>query len=325
VTQARTADEFGQILSTLEFLRQHAAERIALEQERVRSVEDRDARRERIEALIGAFRAGTAKALSENAAAVESMQRATRELTAAASDSQTGGSRAAAASREVSTNVTDIATAARQFADSIASMAQSAEQAKAAVDQASRRAAEATAMIGGLSQTADAIGDVVAFIDGIAQQTNLLALNATIEAARAGAAGRGFAVVANEVKSLAGQTAEATSTIAGRIEEVRAHMRGAVDAVGMVTRMSEEVTAHSATIAAAVSEQSQVTGSILQNIQDAANWTEGLTDIVDELAAVIARTKAAAEQVDAASASSATATERFNQLVDDFLYKVRAA
>jgi ABC-type transporter Mla subunit MlaD len=74
-----------------------------------------------------------------------------------------------------------------------------------------------------------------------------------------------------------------------------------------------------------VTEQSHVTASISQNIRDAANWTAGLTGVIDELTAIIARTRSAVDQVNAASASSAGATDRFNQLIDDFLDRVRAA
>ncbi len=61
-----------------------------------------------------------------------------------------------------------------------------------------------------------ALGEVSSMsrnIQKIARQTNLLALNATIEAARAGDAGKGFAVVATEVKTLARQTADVTTGI----------------------------------------------------------------------------------------------------------------
>ena len=253
--QSRTADEFGQVLSTLEFLRRHAAGRVTLEQERQRSIAERDVRRETLETTIAEFQAGVLAAFNANAAAIASMLGATQALTSAARDTQAGGTNATLASREVSSNVAEIAAATHQLSDAIGSMSHSAEQAETNIKEASRRATLATTTINNLSGTAQTIGDVASFIDSIARQTNLLALNATIEAARAGAAGRGFAVVASEVKSLAAQTAEATKSITERIEEVQRRTGEAVEAIGTIARANGEATQHAATIAAAVTDK----------------------------------------------------------------------
>ncbi|GAA2383734.1 methyl-accepting chemotaxis protein [Dactylosporangium salmoneum] len=105
------------------------------------------------------------------------------------------------------------------------------------------RASEAERVVTALGDSLRQVDGTTQLIAGIAAQTRLLALNATIEAARAGEAGRGFTVVANEVKDLAGTTAESTERIAATIAELErtaAQMAGTIrDMVAGVAGIGE--------------------------------------------------------------------------------------
>ncbi|WP_152224424.1 methyl-accepting chemotaxis protein [Pseudomonas sp. SCB32] len=87
--------------------------------------------------------------------------------------------------------------------------------------QLSERANASRALIETLNARSEEIARVTQVIQSIASQTNLLALNAAIEAARAGEHGRGFAVVAEEVRGLAGRTAEATDEVGQMVEDIQ--------------------------------------------------------------------------------------------------------
>jgi twitching motility protein PilJ len=79
-----------------------------------------------------------------------------------------------------------------------------------------------------LGESSQEIGNIIEFINDIAEQTNTLALNASIQAAMAGDAGRGFAVVADEVQRLAERAGSATRQIETLVKTIQADTNEAI-------------------------------------------------------------------------------------------------
>jgi len=146
----------------------------------------------------------------------------------------------------------------------------------------------------------------------------LLALNATIEAARAGEAGKGFAVVANEVKELAKQTAQATEDISRKINAIQVDTKDAVAAIGGVSGVINQINNISATIAAAVEQQSATTNEMTRNVSEAATGAgdiavtiDGVTKTADSTLAQAQESQKAAQELVSIAMELSTLMRRF--------------
>ncbi|MEM9201632.1 MAG: methyl-accepting chemotaxis protein, partial [Actinomycetota bacterium] len=155
-----------------------------------------------------------------------------------------------------------IATAVSEFSGAIQQISGTVSRTAALAGEAESGVSQASDHIGTLQATSDQIGSVIDIIKGLSGQTNTLALNATIEAARAGEAGRGFAVVANQVKELAGQTNLSADDIGRIIEAIQTEIKAAVVSVEAISTSVGEVSDMTATVAAAVEEQSALMGQL---------------------------------------------------------------
>jgi PAS domain S-box-containing protein len=90
-----------------------------------------------------------------------------------------------------------------------------------------------------LSEQTQAIGEIMAVVNDLAQQSNLLSVNAAIEAAKAGEHGKGFAVVAQEIRSLADQSKEATGQVRTILSDIQKATSTSVLAAEQVSKAVE--------------------------------------------------------------------------------------
>ncbi len=186
--------------------------------------------------------------------------------------------------KDVSTSVNSVVLAMKEINISLNEISQNCGRSKNITTDAEAKAKDTNRIIDILNTSSKQIGKIVKVINDIADQTNMLALNAAIEAAGAGEAGKGFAVVAGEVKELARQTAESTEEISQQIEVMQNNMSNAVCAMGTILEVIDEMTSITNTIAAAVSEQSAVSGNISNAVVAAAEKVSLITERTRDIA-----------------------------------------
>ena len=319
------SDEVGEMARVVDVFRRNAEERNTLRAEQERAEQDRQRRREAVERLISSFGSDVGRRLDAVIAEMTGLDRLAGDLSTAGEETERLASKAAQGAEQSATSASAVASASDELRGAISEISEQISRTSEVTLRAAEMVDGANKRVGELAELADAIGEVVTLIDSIAAQTNLLALNATIEAARAGEAGKGFAVVASEVKSLAAQTAKATSTISEKIASIQSSTGDTVEAIRLIGVVMNEVRSYTTTISAAIEEQGVVTGSIAANIGAVSSSAADLTHSVDGVSSAAEKSRAAAGSVFSTSADVTEKTAELRQRVRTFLDDVAAA
>lgn len=231
----------------------------------------------------------------------------------------------------VSSSSDDLSRRTEQQAASLEQTAAALDQVTATVRQSTEQANKASAMVADtkngaeksgivvrnainamtkIEESSTEIGQIIGVIDEISFQTNLLALNAGVEAARAGDAGKGFAVVAQEVRALAGRSADAAKEIKALIDtsssqvetgvslvnetgasldEIERHVSSINDIIQSIVTGAHEQSTALAQIDSAVNQMDQVTQQNAHMVQETNRSCEGLIGLSSQLEGLIQR------------------------------------
>ena len=162
------------------------------------------------------------------------------------------------------------------------------------------------------------IARVIGVIDEIAFQTNLLALNAAVEAARAGEAGKGFAVVAEEVRSLAGRSAEAA-------RETRDMLTTTTTEMSQGVTIAREVEESFVGLFASFEKTGELLRSIAESSELQARSVQQLTGSVGDVEQGVQGGAGSSEELSAAATEAHEEVEAMRELVGQFRFRPEAA
>jgi methyl-accepting chemotaxis protein len=288
-------------------------------------VEERQARGRILAEAIASFSDAVQTSLKISGEASGALSESATTLGAATSSASALANEVVGKAEQTVLNMQSGASATEQLAASVREIGDQASRSADVARKAFESALRTKGSVASLAEQAKLIGDVVDLIGQIAAQTNLLALNATIEAAHAGEAGKGFAVVAQEVKSLATQTAKATTEIGSRISAIQEATQKSSVEIEDIARVIEEVSGIATAIAAAVEQQAAVTSEIAMSVQQTTGHTQSVVQSIDALNGSTSSATAASQEVSSAKVTLDHQLQRLKQDIDQFLATARAA
>jgi len=176
-----------------------------------------------------------------------------------------------------------------------------------------------------LSEQSQAIGEIIATVNDLAEQSNLLAVNAAIEAAKAGEHGKGFAVVAQEVKNLATQSKQATSQVRSILGLIQKATTAAVlateqgsKAVEAGVRQSSEAGESIRLLAISIEESSNATLQIVTSTQEQAIGMDQIAIAIQSINQASGQNVEGSRQIESAARSLYELNQKLQQLVSRY-------
>ncbi|MEC5409531.1 methyl-accepting chemotaxis protein [Paraburkholderia sp. MPAMCS5] len=256
---------------------------------------------------------------------VAKLQTVMCEIRRASESVRTAANEIAAASQDLSARTESAAASVQQTAASMVQIAETVDRSAAAALLADERSgiaakiasrggeivSDAVDTMGNIEEASGRIGEIIGVIDGIAFQTNILALNAAVEAARAGEQGRGFAVVAHEVRSLAQRSAQAAREVKDLVETTVTRVTAGSSQVHRAGETMSEIIANTAGVQLIISDIARATTEQTSGIQEVNHAVSQLDGMVQQNAALVEETTAAATSLQAQASALARSIGQF--------------
>ena len=283
-------------------------------------------------AITGEYRGEFLKLKTSVNTIADSMSAVLSDIRTAADQVSAGTRQVSAGGQAISQGATEQASAIEQLTASISAIAGQTRENAVGATKASELSGGARARaLGGsehmeklqnamaeINEASSSIGKIIKVIDDIAFQTNILALNAAVEAARAGIHGKGFAVVAEEVRNLAGKSAQAA-------KETTALIESSVKKAEVGSMIADETAEELKRIVEAVEASAKLVSDIAAASNEQATAISQVNRGIEQMSQVVQTNSATAEEQAATSEELSGQAEMLRQQVSQFIVKEATA
>ncbi len=241
----------------------------------------------------------------------EEVANASSQLSSSAQTLSQGTTEQASSVQELAARIKIISEEVRSTADGASDVRSQTRQTGKEVLLCNQKMQNLVEAMERIQTSSEEIEKILKTIDDIAFQTNILALNAAVEAARAGSAGKGFAVVAQEVRDLAGKSAQAAQNTSDLI----AH---STDAVHIGTEIAQSTADVLLGIVNSIQSVVDAIDHIAVISNEQSESVEQVSEGIGQISVVVQNNSATAEEGAAASEQLSAEAACLKELVGQF-------